>query len=105
MPSGSGRVPYYEEVLSTEDFSSFSVDSRPKNVGFTIPRRLDTPVSRSQNGLTSATEGWPAVPQGGEYDVFLSYARADSEQARPLRDALRAQGLEVFFDDREIEAF
>jgi TIR domain/Tetratricopeptide repeat len=45
------------------------------------------------------------VPQGEGYDVFFSYARADSELARPLRDALVAQGLRVFFDDREIEDF
>jgi tetratricopeptide (TPR) repeat protein len=45
------------------------------------------------------------VPQGGEYDIFLSYARADSEFAEPLREALAARGLRIFFDESEIEDF
>ena len=45
------------------------------------------------------------MPEGGEYDIFFSYARADSELARPLRDALAAQDLRVFFDEEEIEDF
>ena len=32
------------------------------------------------------------------YDVFLSYARADSDRAMVIKDALEALGLSVFFD-------
>jgi hypothetical protein len=39
------------------------------------------------------------------YDVFLSYHRENVAIARPLRDALCGEGLEVFFDEREIEDF
>jgi hypothetical protein len=39
------------------------------------------------------------------YDVFLSYAHADASIARPLRDALVAAGLAVFFDEDRIEDF
>jgi TIR domain len=34
--------------------------------------------------------------------VFLSYASADREAARALRDALRALGLEVWYDESEL---
>src|SRR3954464_11573067 len=34
--------------------------------------------------------------------VFLSYAREDSEAARRLADALRAFGVEVWFDQAEL---
>src|SRR5580698_4498098 len=34
--------------------------------------------------------------------VFLSYAREDSEAARRMADALRAFGLEVWFDQSEL---
>jgi Tetratricopeptide repeat/TIR domain len=56
----------------------------------------------------------PAVPQGGDYDVFFSYHRGDPDDpqrrgnldlARPLVEALRAEGLEVFFDAAEIDDF
>ena len=39
------------------------------------------------------------------YDVFLSYHRDDAEIAERLRRALSAEGLEVFFDDHEVEDF
>ena len=34
--------------------------------------------------------------------VFLSYAREDSDAARRIADALRAFGLEVWFDQSEL---
>src|SRR5215212_3318129 len=34
--------------------------------------------------------------------VFLSYAREDSEAARRIADALRASGVEVWFDQEEL---
>jgi len=34
--------------------------------------------------------------------VFLSYASEDAEAARRICDALRAVGLEVWFDQREL---
>jgi hypothetical protein len=37
------------------------------------------------------------------YDVFISYARADSARARLIRDSLAALGLNVFFDAEGIE--
>jgi hypothetical protein len=34
--------------------------------------------------------------------VFLSYAREDSESARKIAQALRASGIEVWFDEDEL---
>jgi hypothetical protein len=31
-------------------------------------------------------------------DIFFSYSSADRERVRPIRDALVAQGFEVFWD-------
>ncbi|MEA2309312.1 MAG: hypothetical protein QOI65_1598, partial [Thermoleophilaceae bacterium] len=39
------------------------------------------------------------------FDVFVSYAHADRERVVALRDALVAQGVAVWVDDREIETF
>jgi len=36
--------------------------------------------------------------------IFLSYASQDAEPARRLCDALRAAGLEVWFDERELRS-
>jgi TolB-like protein/Flp pilus assembly protein TadD len=42
----------------------------------------------------------PASPPMGA--VFLSYASQDAEPARKIRDALRAAGIEVWFDESEL---
>jgi hypothetical protein len=39
------------------------------------------------------------------FDVFLSYRHQDAEAVRPLVRALRARGLEVWFDDSGVESF
>lgn len=39
------------------------------------------------------------------YDIFLSYAHSDKDAVLPLRDALRAAGLEVWFDESAVESF
>src|SRR6478609_7819414 len=40
-----------------------------------------------------------------EYDLFFSYARSDSADAKPLVAALEAQGLRVWFDQTDIADF
>jgi TolB-like protein/predicted Zn-dependent protease len=40
-----------------------------------------------------------SAPKGA---VFLSYAREDTEAARRIADALRSQGIEVWFDQNEL---
>jgi hypothetical protein len=37
------------------------------------------------------------------YDVFISYARVDADEARAIRDKLTALGLQVFFDTEGID--
>lgn len=59
---------------------------------FTPARRLNDPVL--------------AVPESPEpdHDVFLSHASEDKEDiARPLKDALEARGLTVWFDEIKIK--
>jgi hypothetical protein len=43
------------------------------------------------------------VPLHHHYDVFISYARTDSQRVRPLVDELRRRGYRVFFDLESIE--
>ena len=38
------------------------------------------------------------------YDIFVSYARANSERVQPLVELLRASGYRVFYDQQEIQA-
>ena len=40
-----------------------------------------------------------SAPKGA---VFLSYAREDADAARRIADALRSQGVEVWFDQAEL---
>lgn len=42
------------------------------------------------------------LPPPGSRAVFLSYAREDAEAARRIADALRAFGIEVWFDQNEL---
>jgi len=42
------------------------------------------------------------VPATGSRSVFLSYAREDAAAARRIAEALRAAGLEVWFDEAEL---
>lgn len=39
------------------------------------------------------------------WDVFLSYARSDQAQVKPIVDALHAQGLRVFVDEAVVDDF
>ena len=39
------------------------------------------------------------------YDLFVSYRHLDAERVRPLVEALRSQGLSVWFDESVIEDF
>ena len=50
--------------------------------------------------MASPTPESPLRPTGGP--VFLSYAREDHVSARPIGDALRAFGAEVWFDQDEL---
>src|SRR5262245_37338926 len=38
--------------------------------------------------------------RGGMTDIFFSYSSADRDRVRPIRDALVAQGFEVFWDQQ-----
>lgn len=40
-----------------------------------------------------------------EYDVFLSHAHADNGACRAIRDALRAVGLAVWYDEDRVDTF
>ena len=44
----------------------------------------------------------PAAPRAGQRAVFLSYASEDTAAARRLCEALRAGGIEVWFDQSEL---
>jgi len=41
-----------------------------------------------------------SVARGDMTDIFFSYSSADRERVRPIRDALVAQGFEVFWDQQ-----
>jgi len=54
--------------------------------------------ARAQAGGAAA----PGSPQPGS--VFLSYAREDQEAVRKIRDALEAANVDVWFDEKRLEA-
>jgi TIR domain len=39
------------------------------------------------------------------YDVFVSYARRDSERVVPIVGALRGEGVRVWFDETDVPDF
>lgn len=50
-----------------------------------------------------ARPGVPAEPEVRDFDVFISHASEDKDEVvRPLADALRHGGLEVWFDEFEL---
>src|ERR1700742_4748972 len=58
------------------------------------------PASAAWREVLMAEDEAPAA--GPMPTVFLSYASWDREDARTLRDALRALGLEVWYDESEL---
>jgi len=87
-------------------------------------RRLHLSMFKAQGRLSGETQAsiyvlarppscvsfWPAMPspspESGEAlanrAVFLSYAREDTAAAQRIADALRSQGVEVWFDQSEL---
>ena len=69
-----------------------------------------TPVANSQGIRDDATDGGIGLGREGGEDkasirapaVFISYASQDAEAARRICDALRAAGIEVWFDQSEL---
>jgi hypothetical protein len=47
----------------------------------------------------------PEASISEQYDLFVSYARADSARVAPLVTALRAVGLKVWFDETDVADF
>lgn len=59
-----------------------------------------TPVPASIATQVPATAVSMSIPQVSSWDVFVSHASEDKDGfARPLADALRAEGLNVWFDE------
>ena len=73
---------------------------------FTPTRRLGEPPSglvTNPGRLDNAGEAAPP-DLASDWDVFLSHASEDKdEMARPLKDALAARGLSVWFDEIKIK--
>ena len=59
---------------------------------------MDSPPCLEQNG-------WMATGQVAQWDVFVSYARADLDAVIQIAAALKARGLGVWRDEEEIEEF
>ncbi|MEO5961642.1 MAG: toll/interleukin-1 receptor domain-containing protein [Opitutaceae bacterium] len=58
--------------------------------------RAGRPNASTANGANTADDMKPGA-------VFLSYASQDAARVTPLRDALEAAGIEVWFDQRRLE--
>lgn len=55
--------------------------------------------------MSHSADGAAILPRVADFDVFVSYARADRDQVLVLHDALAARGLAVWLDERGIETF
>lgn len=58
-------------------------------------------ASLSVNTRRAGSDGCSAMADA--YDIFISYSRANSSQARLINDKLRALGFSVFFDSEGID--
>lgn len=90
------RVPGYDRPPGLHGV----LGATPGGPGQEQARRPEAPVGievpdRSSLGQPPAPAP-PAVDPGGSYDVFISYAEADSGSAEALDSRLRAEGLHVF---------
>jgi hypothetical protein len=61
------------------------------------------PGPGSTSPATMISENASAVPSLKPGAIFLSYARQDAAAVQPLRDALEAAGIDVWFDQRHLE--
>jgi TolB-like protein len=59
-------------------------------------------VESSASGSLSPSNGLNVERSGPPRAVFLSYAREDTDAARRIAEALRSQGVEVWFDRAEL---
>jgi hypothetical protein len=65
------------------------------------PSQFDETFRERDSG---AHRSRPTLPQSPSKDVFLSHASEDKEEiARPLKDALEARGVTVWFDEMQIK--
>lgn len=71
---------------------------------FTPPRGLSEPAPGPFSPAPRLGDTHPAEQVKPEHDVFLSHASEDKDDiARPLKDALEARGLTVWFDEIKIK--
>ena len=78
-----------------------SVRSGVRMVPGALPRLQEAPLS----SIPSLVQHPPPAGEsdGRTYDVFISHASEDKEEiVRPLAEALRGHGLEVWFDEFEL---
>ncbi|MGI8792367.1 MAG: TIR domain-containing protein [Acidimicrobiales bacterium] len=71
---------------------------------FTPPGRLSDPAPGPFSPARRLGDTTPVEPSAPDHDVFLSHASEDKEDiARPLKEALEACGLTVWFDEIKIK--
>ncbi len=79
-----------------------SVRSSARILPSALPPLQDTPLSR----VPSLIQDFPTSDSGDsarEYDVFISHASEDKDAlVRPLANALKAEGLVVWYDEFEL---
>jgi hypothetical protein len=93
LPSAKCRSP------NEPDHPQRGVLSAERSVAQRIP-----PTSRPQARVFQSTlaNRHSAITSAANQAVFLSYASQDAEAARKICDALRAAGVEVWFDQSEL---
>lgn len=67
-----------------------------------LHRRWKARHSSADEDVEKATDSEPEPLEIGPNAVFLSYAREDLEVAQRLRDALDAEGIDVWFDQEDL---
>lgn len=68
------------------------------------PQRVDmASIARNAARYAGSEETPPVAPSQKEYDAFICHASEDKESiVRPLAEALRAEGLAVWYDEFEL---
>ena len=94
----SYRTQVYEQGSATDFIQELSDRYLARNPGVAAAA-TDGPAALAPNAMEVSAE-LPAMRPGS---VFISYSRADSAAGKKLHGALEAAGIDVWFDQRQLE--
>lgn len=106
IATAQGKYDNEQQASQKKALDSIKKQNATAARQFGPPRRLGDPAPGPHTPARRLVEGTRAEPEPmvQDHDVFLSHASEDKDDiARPLKDALEARDLRVWFDEIKIK--